>query len=124
MHSLALRTEDAEHLRGLFAGAAEPVRDSGVELGHLARREDEVVVRFLQMEAMEGLMSIMCNSGRCMFLPVVTTNILNTPLTSIINTTSVASQIKMECLMETSGPTALMKMVEKIIILPFHHQQT
>ena len=44
MHPLALRTEHAEHLRGLVAGAAEPVRDPGVELCDLAGAQDQVMV--------------------------------------------------------------------------------
>ena len=37
VHPLALRAEQAQHLGGLVAGAAEPVRHAGVELGGLAR---------------------------------------------------------------------------------------
>ena len=41
---LTLRTEQAEDLGRLRPVAAEPVRDPGVELGHLARAEHQVVV--------------------------------------------------------------------------------
>lgn len=40
----ALRAEQAEHLDRAVAGAAEPVRHPGVELGRLARPQDEIPV--------------------------------------------------------------------------------
>jgi hypothetical protein len=44
VHALPLAAEEAEDLDGAVAGAAEPVRQPGVELGGLARAQDEVVV--------------------------------------------------------------------------------
>ena len=44
MHALALRAEEHQHLGGLGTGAAEPVRDAGVELGDLAGLHGEVVL--------------------------------------------------------------------------------
>lgn len=44
MHSLSLRTEQAEQLDGLRAGSVEPMRQAGVELGCLARLQHEVVL--------------------------------------------------------------------------------
>jgi 2-polyprenyl-6-methoxyphenol hydroxylase-like FAD-dependent oxidoreductase len=44
VHALALRPEQGQQLGGLGPGAAEPVRDAGVELGGLARLHDEVVL--------------------------------------------------------------------------------
>jgi hypothetical protein len=43
LHAFAVTAEQAEYLCGLIAGAAEPVRFLGVELGDLTRSEDEVV---------------------------------------------------------------------------------
>jgi hypothetical protein len=44
VRTLALAAEEAQDLRGLAVGAAEPVWDVGVELGYLAGGEDEVPV--------------------------------------------------------------------------------
>jgi len=44
VHPLALRPEQHQQLGGLRPGAAEPVRDPGVELGGFPRLHDEVVV--------------------------------------------------------------------------------
>jgi 2-polyprenyl-6-methoxyphenol hydroxylase-like FAD-dependent oxidoreductase len=44
VHPLALRPEQDQQLGGLRPGAAEPVRDPGVELGGFPRLHDEVVL--------------------------------------------------------------------------------
>ena len=44
VHALALRPEQDQQLGWLRPGAAEPVRDPGVELGGFARLHDEVVL--------------------------------------------------------------------------------
>jgi 2-polyprenyl-6-methoxyphenol hydroxylase-like FAD-dependent oxidoreductase len=44
VHALALRPEQGQQLGGLRPGAAEPVRDAGVELSGFARLHDEVVL--------------------------------------------------------------------------------
>lgn len=43
MHAFALGSEDTGYLGGLVAGAAEPVRNVGVEFRDLAGTEDDVV---------------------------------------------------------------------------------
>src|ERR1700733_4721353 len=50
MGPLTLRPEQAEQLGRLIARAAEPVRDPGVELGRLARLENDVPVAEHQPE--------------------------------------------------------------------------
>jgi hypothetical protein len=44
VHPLALRSEQDQQLGGFGPGGAEPVRDTGVEFGSLARLHDEVVL--------------------------------------------------------------------------------
>ena len=44
VHPFARTSEDAEHFGGAVAGAAEPVRHLGVELGCLADTEDQILV--------------------------------------------------------------------------------
>ena len=51
VHSLALLSEQAQDLRGLVTGAAEPVRYLGVELRHFAGPEDQIVVSEYEPQA-------------------------------------------------------------------------
>ena len=44
VYPLALLPEQAQDLRRFVPGAAEPVRHSGVELGRLSPRQDELVL--------------------------------------------------------------------------------
>ena len=44
VHALTLRPEQDQQLGGLRPGAAEPVRDAGVELGGFPRLHDDVVL--------------------------------------------------------------------------------
>ncbi len=50
MHALSLRPEQAEKLRRIRAGAAEPVRYPGVELGRLAGSQYQIVLAEHQPE--------------------------------------------------------------------------
>jgi hypothetical protein len=43
-YPLTRSAEDAEHLRGSVAGACEPVRHLGLEVGCLANAQDQVLV--------------------------------------------------------------------------------
>lgn len=44
MNPLTLAAEQAQHLRGLVTGAAEPMRHPGVELGGLTRAQDQIAI--------------------------------------------------------------------------------
>ena len=44
MQAFTLGSEEAEDLYWLGSGVAEPVRDMGIELRHLSRRQDHVVL--------------------------------------------------------------------------------
>ena len=44
MHPLTGLSEQAQELHRIVPGGTEPVRDSGVELGHLALLQDQVVI--------------------------------------------------------------------------------
>ena len=44
VHVVGMPAEQAQHLDRLVAGGAEPVRQPGVELGHLTRPQRDIAV--------------------------------------------------------------------------------